>query len=82
MSARVDMLAAALDYAADDWPVFPVGSNKRPLTPHGFKDATTDERVIRKWWKRWPTAGIATPTGDGIFVLDVTPSRRCRRRIR
>jgi hypothetical protein len=67
--ARV--LAAALDYAEQDRAVFPVGLDKRPLTAHRFKDATTDEAQVRAWWERWPTAGIATPTGDGRFVLDI-----------
>ncbi len=27
---------------------------KHPRTAHGVKDATTDEAVIRSWWRRWP----------------------------
>ncbi len=46
---------------------------KHPRTPHGFKDATTDEALIRNWWKRWPEANIAVATGSvsGRVVLDV-----------
>ena len=46
---------------------------KRPLTEHGFKDATTDPRRIHMWWSRWPQANIGMPTGErsGVFVLDV-----------
>jgi len=51
--------------------VFPVKQDKTPYTKHGFKDATTDEATIRKWWGAHPRAGIARPTGDGFFVLDV-----------
>ena len=41
----------ALAYAAAGLAVFPVGAEKRPLTEHGVKDATTDEAQIRGWWR-------------------------------
>ena len=66
----MSMLAHALAYAGRRRPVFPVGKHKRPLTEHGFKDATTAEATIREWWAQWPQAGIATPMGGGLFVLD------------
>lgn len=65
------LLEAALDYAGRGRRVFPVRPDKRPLTPHGFKDATTDEARIREWWAEWPAANIATPTGNGLLVIDV-----------
>jgi hypothetical protein len=43
------LLQAALEYAHRGWPVFPCDKGKRPLTKHGFKDATTDENQIRAW---------------------------------
>ena len=48
---------------------------KHPLTKHGFVDATTDESQICAWWKKWPRAYIALPTGteNGYDVLDVDP---------
>lgn len=55
-------------------PVFPCRPRgKEPLTPHGFEDATTDLARIEAWWKRWPEANIAMPTGplSGFDVLDV-----------
>ena len=56
------------------WPVFPCRiRGKEPLTPHGFKDATTDEARIRAWWTQWPNANIATPTGLSMWVLDKDP---------
>jgi Bifunctional DNA primase/polymerase, N-terminal len=50
--------------------VFPC-AGKEPLTQHGFYDATADLEAIRRMWDRYPDAGIATPTGDGMLVLDV-----------
>lgn len=48
---------------------------KHPRTEHGPKDATCDEQKIRCWYTRWPTAGIALPTGSAslVLVLDVDP---------
>jgi hypothetical protein len=63
----------ALEYARKGLPVFPCSPlDKKPLTPHGFKDATTDEAQIRAWWGKWPNAMIAAPTGpaSGAWVLD------------
>lgn len=70
-----DMLAAALDYARDGKPVFPVRPDKTPYTRNGFKDATTDEATIREWWRKWPDAGIGVPTGEasGWLVIDSDP---------
>jgi Bifunctional DNA primase/polymerase, N-terminal len=67
------MLDAALDYAADGIPVFPCGANKKPLTKHGFKDASTDRVQITRWWTTWPGAMIGMPTGPktGVVVLDL-----------
>ena len=48
---------------------------KHPRTQHGFKDATTDEEQIRRWWRRWPQANIGIPTGtaSGWIVIDIDP---------
>ncbi len=69
------MLAAALDYVGRGIPVFPVRQDKRPLTTHGFKDATCDEEMIRAWWQKWADAGIGVPTGvaSAWLVLDSDP---------
>jgi hypothetical protein len=65
----------ALKYAKRGWPVFPVKSKgKKPLTKNGFKDATTDQDKIKKWWQKWPNANIGIPTGRDTFIgldLDV-----------
>jgi hypothetical protein len=46
---------------------------KRLLTQNGHWDATTDARVIERWWKGWPSANVGVPTGkkSGVVVLDV-----------
>lgn len=59
---------AALRYASLGWPVFPCNAaTKQPLTRHGLKDATCDPAQIGAWWKQWPKAMIAIPTGSGTF---------------
>jgi len=46
---------------------------KHPRSRNGLLDATTDERVISRWWTWWPDAHVAIRTGaiSGIWVLDV-----------
>ena len=65
--------AVALDLAARAFVVFPCNADKRPLTRHSFRDATTDADQIRAWWRTWPDALPALPTGarTGIAVLDI-----------
>jgi hypothetical protein len=41
------------------------------MTPHGFKDASTDPRSIQRWWTRCPGALIGVPTGENFVVVDV-----------
>lgn len=62
-------------------PIFPCKSaEKRPLTQHGFLDATTDADQIRRWWARWPDANIGMPTGatSGLEVVDIDVHGRVR----
>lgn len=73
MSTSSKNLEAALKYAENGWPVFPCNIQKRPMTQHGFKDATCEAKQIKAWWTRDPEALIGCPTGErtGVWVLDV-----------
>jgi hypothetical protein len=48
-----------------------VVKTKRPLTEHGYKDASTDPQMIQRWWTHWPHAVIGVPTGEKFVVIDV-----------
>jgi hypothetical protein len=68
------LLQPALAYAEADFPVFPLlPRSKKPLTSHGFKDATTDAAQIQRWWGENPRANIGMPTGKAseLWVLDI-----------
>jgi hypothetical protein len=98
MTPKADLRMAALWYARNGFPVFPLHSapggvcscgnpdhrpagkepgkaGKHPRTPHGFKDATTDQDQIETWWKQWSDANIGIPTGavSRLLVVDVDP---------
>lgn len=64
----------------EEWrvPIFPCDASKRPLTPHGFKDATQDPQTIQAWWTQWPQAFIGVPMGraSGLVAIDVDPQGR------
>jgi Bifunctional DNA primase/polymerase, N-terminal len=64
---------AAVTYAHQGIPVFPVcGKVPYPRT-RGFHDACTDPDVIGWWWRRWPDANVAVPTGAASrwIALDI-----------
>ena len=61
---------------ADEYPVFPCDPiSKRPLTEHGFKEASQEAKQIVKWWKAYPDALVGVPTGSasGLIAVDVDP---------
>ena len=65
---------AAVRLAAAGVPVFPcVPGKKRPLTRHGFHEASAGLAQVEAWWRRWPSANIGIPTGtaSGVDVVDV-----------
>lgn len=49
---------------------------KSPYTIAGLREATTTERIIRRWWSDWPDAvpGIPTGAASGFWVLDLDVS--------
>lgn len=50
---------------------------KHPRTPRGLHDASADPATIEAWWRRWPLANVAIPTGQrsGLLVIDVDRKR-------
>ena len=72
--AGMGLPRAAGVLAASGLPVFPcVPGGKRPLTPHGFREASTELPQVAAWWRRWPGANVGVPTGraSGLEVVDV-----------
>jgi archaellum biogenesis ATPase FlaH len=69
------ILDAALEYAEAGYAVIPVKrSDKTPYTENGLLDASTDSEVIRKWWKKFPSANVAIACGNvsgNLFAIDV-----------
>lgn len=70
-----EMVKFALEYAQKyGWAVFPVSNKtKKPLTPHGCKDAKKTAGPIKAWWKKWPDANIGIATGNmsELIVIDL-----------
>jgi hypothetical protein len=69
-----EFVDVALSYAAKGYLVFPCKpQSKKPATPNGFKDATTDPQTIRRWWSDNPDYNVAIRTGkeSNLIVLDV-----------
>jgi hypothetical protein len=72
------MLAAALDYAAHHWEVFPlrgkVPAIAKRIGGHGLLDATTDPAIVAAWWGgEYAGANIGGRVPASMFVIDVDP---------
>jgi len=68
------LLQTARALAEKGLAIFPcLPRDKRPATPHGLKDATTDPIEIENWWHHNPNYNIAIATGavSGVFVIDL-----------
>lgn len=54
-------------------PCFPCNTERRPVTPRGFKDATHDPATLRRMFARADAEAIGIPTGKatGQVVVDV-----------
>ena len=57
-----EMLDAALSYIGHGFKIFPVKPDKKPLTPHGLKDATQT--------KQPGTWGAEVPWGEGQVGIE------------
>lgn len=64
-------LRAALELAEAGWAVLPL-NGKKPITPHGHLDATTDPRAIRRMWAEGDY-NIGAPVPRSLLVLDIDP---------
>ncbi len=68
-------LAAALRYAHLGYPVLPLWpGEKRPhprLVPHGLREASRDVRVLARWWRAEPRAGVGLLPPEDVLVLDL-----------
>lgn len=74
MDGQWSPFRAAREFAAAEVPVFPIEPDgKRPLTSRGFLAATANPGAVDRWWRRFPAANIAIPTGavSGFVVVDV-----------
>jgi len=69
-----EFLEAALEYASMGLSVLPLRPKaKEPATRHGLKDASTDAKVIEKWWTENPNYNVGIACGvasGGLVVLD------------
>ena len=44
---------------------------KHPRLRRGLREASTDPRSVRAWWRRWPAANVGLVTGTVHDVCDV-----------
>jgi hypothetical protein len=68
------MIRAAITIAKKGIAVFPCRPrDKRPATANGVKDATTDLKIIRQWWREEPQCNVAIATGavSKVFAVDI-----------
>lgn len=79
------MLEAALKYARNGWPVFPLHNpigamcscgalgcdktGKHPRVTAWPEKATTDAEIIRQWWAQWKDANIGVVTGSRSGIV-------------
>jgi putative DNA primase/helicase len=91
MAVENKTLKAALLYASLGWQILPLygiknnicecgnincsSAGKHPRLKKGLHGATTDEKIIREWFNKWPDANIGIRTGEesGFFAFDIDP---------
>ena len=66
-------LIKARELVKRGWAVFPIAKGKKfPACPHGFLEATRDDKQLVKWFSNHNhNIGIATGFVSGIVVLDI-----------
>jgi hypothetical protein len=67
---------SAIKLASLGFPILPLAQGaKVPLTAKGFKDASSDQKIIQSWWNQSPQANIGLVVGgvSNICVLDIDP---------
>jgi Bifunctional DNA primase/polymerase, N-terminal len=72
---NIPIIEAALYYAQNGWPVFPLVGKVPFKDSNGNKDATMNPEQIQTWWNTRPTANIGLATGkrSGVIVVDIDP---------
>ena len=66
--------AAALEFAAAGIPVFPcIPGGKRPALDGGFKNASTDPKIINEWFAEADYNIAFEPEKAGFAVIDLDP---------
>lgn len=74
MQEKSSLHLAAIAYAECGIPVFPCEVHgKRPATPNGFHDATTDSDKINAWWTTADYNLAFSPGMVGLTVVDLDP---------
>lgn len=65
----------ALAYANMGLAVHPIkAGGKTPLVSQWQDKASSDSKVIARWWSKWPDANIAIHAGkSGLIILDIDP---------
>ena len=68
----MDLISKALE-VAEEYPVFPCDTKKRPVCKNGFKDATQDPDEVERLFSANKAALIGSPTGEasGLAVIDI-----------